>query len=419
VTSAVPTGVPPRPATLFDLLACPHCHGDLALESAVTSVEWVVHADLRCSKHGRVGVVDDFRPSFLDRELNACPEGIRDSVARLRLDLDGPTTTRSGRWEPLDGGLRASDPGLEAVLSFEAGAIGFEVELWSHDWAGIVRLQVDDGPVAELDLYRPEGSGAVSWSHDGIPEGRHRLSITATGRRSPQAVATQVLVRSVHALVPPTSAPPPAFRELNRGNGYHRRYLELLTEMPEDAIVLDCGGGDRCLGDPRVFNLEYLRFELPDLYADGLSLPLRSDSFDLVYSQAVLEHVTDPQVAVDEMTRILKPGGTLFMDIAFMQPLHAVPFHYYNVTPHGVEHLGRHLERVGSGWEGGLQESVGWWSRIMGADVILGPVRHAVFLELLRALDEGTDHKTLKHFAFSVWFEGRKLASTPHAASAS
>ena len=43
--------------------------------------------------------------------------------------------------------------------------------------------------------------------------------------------------------------------------------------------------------------------------ADILKLPFRDNSFDLVFSQGVLEHFTDEKAATAEQLRVLKPGG--------------------------------------------------------------------------------------------------------------
>jgi SAM-dependent methyltransferase len=43
--------------------------------------------------------------------------------------------------------------------------------------------------------------------------------------------------------------------------------------------------------------------------ADATSLPIRSGTVDFVYSNGVLHHIDETQAAVDEICRILRPGG--------------------------------------------------------------------------------------------------------------
>lgn len=45
--------------------------------------------------------------------------------------------------------------------------------------------------------------------------------------------------------------------------------------------------------------------------AVGESIPFDNDSFDIVYSTNVLEHVQNPGKVIDEALRVLKPGGTM------------------------------------------------------------------------------------------------------------
>jgi SAM-dependent methyltransferase len=47
--------------------------------------------------------------------------------------------------------------------------------------------------------------------------------------------------------------------------------------------------------------------------ADGRSLPFPADSFDLVCSARTLHHTAGPELVVAEMTRVLRPGGTMLM----------------------------------------------------------------------------------------------------------
>jgi len=47
--------------------------------------------------------------------------------------------------------------------------------------------------------------------------------------------------------------------------------------------------------------------------AAGESLPFAAGSFDIVFSNEVLEHVQDDAAALAEMVRVLRPGGRLFI----------------------------------------------------------------------------------------------------------
>ena len=43
----------------------------------------------------------------------------------------------------------------------------------------------------------------------------------------------------------------------------------------------------------------------------ALDMPYKNETFDCVVSVSLLEHVTDPGAVIDEMLRILRPGGVL------------------------------------------------------------------------------------------------------------
>ena len=51
------------------------------------------------------------------------------------------------------------------------------------------------------------------------------------------------------------------------------------------------------------------------LVADGSSLPVPGDTFDLVFCNCVLEHVSDDRQALVEMHRSLRPGGLLYLTV--------------------------------------------------------------------------------------------------------
>ena|SRR5688572_725669 len=139
--------------------------------------------------------------------------------------------------------------------------------------------------------------------------------------------------------------------------------LERLTH--NKAVIVDIGAGGRQRIDDDI-SLEYAWTPNNSLCGDALALPFRDDSVDLILSQAVLEHVTDPDLAMREMLRVLRPGGVLYVEVAFMQPVHMAPHHYFNVTPHGLAWLLRDWEVLECGAIGTAREVLSRVSRAFG-----------------------------------------------------
>jgi SAM-dependent methyltransferase len=57
--------------------------------------------------------------------------------------------------------------------------------------------------------------------------------------------------------------------------------------------------------------LDRLHVEAELHTGDALHMPFEDGAFDCVVSLSMLEHLTDPGAAIDEMLRVLKPGGVL------------------------------------------------------------------------------------------------------------
>jgi SAM-dependent methyltransferase len=57
------------------------------------------------------------------------------------------------------------------------------------------------------------------------------------------------------------------------------------------------------------------------LVADATRVPLPDRSFDGVLFLDVLEHLPDPQGAINEVARLLRPGGTLALSVPYRGPL--------------------------------------------------------------------------------------------------
>lgn len=65
----------------------------------------------------------------------------------------------------------------------------------------------------------------------------------------------------------------------------------------------------------------------PDLLADLHLLPFQDESFDLLISSAVFEHLKNPHVAMAEAARVAKEGSLFVGSIAFSEPYHISYFH--------------------------------------------------------------------------------------------
>lgn len=77
----------------------------------------------------------------------------------------------------------------------------------------------------------------------------------------------------------------------------------------------------------------------PDVYGDAASLPFQTDAFDTVLLLEVLEHVARPQAVVQEIQRVLKPGGVLVLSVPFLYPMHDAPHDYQRYTAPGLQLL--------------------------------------------------------------------------------
>lgn len=122
-----------------------------------------------------------------------------------------------------------------------------------------------------------------------------------------------------------------------KAHRYSNTVLALIHKMPSTIWLLDAGGGSRKISLANYVNADIQRNTgSTDVLCDIHNLPLRDNSFDLVINEAVLEHVKRPWVVVKELERVLRRGGYLYVKVAFMQPVHNYPAHYFNMTKEGL-----------------------------------------------------------------------------------
>jgi SAM-dependent methyltransferase len=116
------------------------------------------------------------------------------------------------------------------------------------------------------------------------------------------------------------------------------RMHEIAASLQPSARVLDVGAKQA----PYRLVFERFRYETvdvrpevqPTFLADiqRLTEAVPESSFDVVICTEVLEHVPDPRIAVEQIRRVLKPGGWLLATTPFMVPYHPDPRDYWRMT---------------------------------------------------------------------------------------
>lgn len=122
---------------------------------------------------------------------------------------------------------------------------------------------------------------------------------------------------------------------------------KVLAELPSGWRLLDAGAGE-CQYKKHCGHLDYVAqdiavydgagavglhnpgwsFSQIDIVCDITSIPEPDGAFDAVLCTEVLEHLPDPVAALDEMARLLRPGGMLITTAPFWSMTHQAPFHF-------------------------------------------------------------------------------------------
>ncbi len=133
--------------------------------------------------------------------------------------------------------------------------------------------------------------------------------------------------------------------------------LECAESLPQDGAILEIGCGPVCLSqllpqknktflDPLLDDFRRMfPGELPDgkyLTSIAEHVPKPSNSYDLIICLNTLSYSLNPELVMNEMERLLKPGGKLVIAIHIHSPLesrlhywvtHYLPALYYGAQP--------------------------------------------------------------------------------------
>lgn len=99
---------------------------------------------------------------------------------------------------------------------------------------------------------------------------------------------------------------------------------------------LHLGAGATTQPVPNSIELETAIFAHTHVVGDVHRLPFADESLGGVMALNVFEHLSHPDKAASELHRCLAPGSRVLVHTAFLQPLHADPYHFYNASETGV-----------------------------------------------------------------------------------
>jgi SAM-dependent methyltransferase len=143
-------------------------------------------------------------------------------------------------------------------------------------------------------------------------------------------------------------------------------HLNIIDQLPKGSTILEIGcGGGQMRAYLQAKGYRYVGTDIsksrvsdtlkqhggPDILCDAHFLPFANQSFDLVYSAAVTEHLACPYLVAQEVHRALRPSGFYLGNVSFLEPWHDDSF--FHMSPLGVfENLTQARFEVSNIWPG-------------------------------------------------------------------
>lgn len=172
-------------------------------------------------------------------------------------------------------------------------------------------------------------------------------------------------------------------------------------QIKNGSRVLDAGAGD-CKYKIHFVTHDYIsvdfcKVEKPyadlDYVSDLNALPFEDNYFDAILFSQVLEHIPDPKKVLNELQRVLKPGGLIFCSTPFIYHEHEIPYDFFRYTSYGLINLfkeaGFHVVKI---------------ERLEGYMAFIGYVLRDIYYNIAENLTRGAKRKILKLIFFPVKF---------------
>lgn len=140
------------------------------------------------------------------------------------------------------------------------------------------------------------------------------------------------------------------------------RMSEILQDWGPDSKVLSLNTWDK---DRKPHNVSVMDMKkLLSMEDMDTRIPYPNESFDNVICIDTLTYISDPFKFIEEIYRVLRPGGSVYIESSFLQPMDSGNQDYFRFTPKGMKFLLEDFEFEDLGIVNGPGSTMHWIGRI-------------------------------------------------------
>jgi len=160
-------------------------------------------------------------------------------------------------------------------------------------------------------------------------------------------------------------------------------FFRQVPRLERKSRILDLGGNKEAKRGQ--FNIEAYGLDViyaditnrkrPDVRTDAMGIAFKDKTFHAVICSELLEHVIDPLRVLQEVSRVLKPGGVLLVCVPFLFRIHGDPQDFGRYTDF---YWTRALEKTGF-HAIGIEKQGLFWSVLL--DMLRGAVSNFAILK--------------------------------------
>lgn len=129
------------------------------------------------------------------------------------------------------------------------------------------------------------------------------------------------------------------------------KYFSKKTESEGMKNVLDLGCGSKPYESIFSFADKFVGFDVEenervDFVGFNWDLPFNDNEFDCLISTQVIEHTAKIPETIQEIKRVVKSGGLVYISVPLAFPEHGIPYDFYRFTRFGLMELFKDFEII-------------------------------------------------------------------------